>query len=173
MNRSSGWHSPLGPRPGLSSPGCGRRPGPPHGDCQRHNETKTQDITERKRVEETLRLLNSAVLQTREAVLITDARLDLPGPRIGFVNPAFTEMTGYTLEEVIGKTSRILQGARTDKTVSNRLRENLQQGEVFHGEAINYRKDGTEFEMELQAAPTQINDLVASQRDAVQPVSDR
>ncbi len=76
-----------------------------------------QDITQRKRAEETLRLLNSAVLQSRESILITDAELDLPGPRIVFVNPAFTKMTGYTAEEVIGKTPRILQGSRTDKAV--------------------------------------------------------
>ena len=62
-----------------------------------------------------LRLLNSAVLQSRESILITDAELDLPGPRIVFVNPAFTKMTGYTAEEVMGKTPRILQGPRTDK----------------------------------------------------------
>ena len=55
-------------------------------------------------------LLNSAVVQSRESILITDAGLDLPGPRIVFVNPAFTKMTGYTAEEAIGKTPRILQG---------------------------------------------------------------
>ena len=105
-----------------------------------------QDITERKRAEETLLLLNSAVLQSKEAILITDAELDLPGPRIVFVNPAFTKMTGYTAEEVIGKTPRILQGPRTDKTVLSRLRQTLERGEVFEGEAVNYRKDGKEFD---------------------------
>ena len=129
-----------------------------------------QDITERMRSEETLRLLKSAVMQSREGVLITDADLNPPGPRIVFANPAFTHMTGYTAEEAIGKTPRILQGPRTDKSVISRLRQNLERGEVFEGEAINYRKDGREFYLEWQIAPISnasgtITHFVANQRD--------
>jgi len=129
-----------------------------------------QDVTERKRAEETLRLLNSAVLQSRESVLITDAQLALPGPRVVFVNPAFTKMTGYTEEEIIGKTPRILQGPQTDENVLSRLRQQLGRGEMFEGEAINYRKDGTPFDLEWQAAPIrdaagQVTHYLAFQRD--------
>lgn len=129
-----------------------------------------QDITEQKRVEESLRLLNTAVLQARESVLITDAQLDLPGPRIVFVNPAFTEMTGYSAEEVIGKTPRILQGPRTDKSVLARLRKSLKRGEVFDGETTQYRKDGTAYEQEWRITPLRddvgkITHYVAIQRD--------
>jgi two-component system, cell cycle sensor histidine kinase and response regulator CckA len=128
------------------------------------------DITERKKAGEALRLLSSAVEQAKESIVITDAELDLPGPRIIFVNPAFTRMTGYTAEEAIGKTPRILQGPRTDKTVLRRLRQNLERGEVFEGEAINYRKDGTEFNLEWQIAGLRniggkITHFVAIQRD--------
>ena len=112
-----------------------------------------RDITERKSAEETLRMLSSAVQQSRESIVITDAQLDLPGPRILFVNPAFTQMTGYTAAEAIGRTPRILQGPRTDKSVLKRLRQNLLQGHSFAGEAVNYRKDGTEFIVEWQVAP--------------------
>jgi two-component system cell cycle sensor histidine kinase/response regulator CckA len=129
-----------------------------------------QDITERMKAEETLLLLKSAVLQSKESILITDGELDLPGPRIVFVNPAFTKMTGYTAEEAIGKTPRILQGLRSDKTVLSRLRQNLERGEVFEGEAINYRKDGKEFDLEWQIAPIRntvgtITHFLAIQRD--------
>ena len=117
-----------------------------------------QDITERMKVEETLRLLNSAVLQSKEAILITDAELDLPGPRVVFVNPAFTKMTGYTAEEIIGKTPRILQGPGTDKAVLSRLRQSLERGEASEGDAINYRKDGKEFHLEWQIAPIRSED---------------
>jgi PAS domain S-box-containing protein len=129
-----------------------------------------RDITDRKKAEEMLRLLESAVEQSKESILITDAELDLPGPKIIFVNPAFTQMTGYTAAEAIGKTPRMLQGPRTDKTVLSRLRKNLERGEVFAGEAINYRKDGTEFDLEWQIAPIRnvngkITHLVATQHD--------
>jgi PAS domain S-box-containing protein len=128
------------------------------------------DITERKRTEEMLRLLSSAVEQANESILITEPNLDLPGPKIIFVNPAFTEMTGYTAAEVIGQTPRILQGPRTDRAVLNRLRKLLEEGKLFAGEAVNYRKDGTEIEMEWQIAPIRdaagkITNFVSVQRD--------
>jgi PAS domain S-box-containing protein len=128
------------------------------------------EVAERKKAEEALRLLSSAVEQAKESIVITDAELDLPGPKIIFVNPAFTKMTGYTAEEVIGKTPRILQGPHTDKTVLSRLRECLAQDEVFEGEAINYRKDGTKFTLEwqivgLRNAGGKVTHFVAIQRD--------
>jgi PAS domain S-box-containing protein len=129
-----------------------------------------RDITDRIGFEEQLRLLHSAVMQTRESILITDAELNLPGPRIVFVNPAFSRMTGYTAEEAIGKTPRILQGPRTDRAVIRRLRRNLEKGEAFEGEAIQYRKDGTEYHQEWQVTPLLNADgktthYVAIQRD--------
>jgi len=129
-----------------------------------------RDITERKRAEESLRLLESAVEQSTESIMITDAWLDFPGPEIIFVNPAFTRMTGYTAVEVIGKSPRFMQGPRTDKAVLSRLRKNLEHGETFAGEAINYRKDGTEFDLEWQIAPlrdasSKVTHFVATQHD--------
>ena len=129
-----------------------------------------RDVTERRRTEESLRLLGSAIDQTKESIVITDAELDSPGPKISFVNPAFTRMTGYNEEEVIGKTPRILQGPRTDKATLSRLRHDLERGKVFSGETINYRKDGKEFNLEWQIAPLRntagkITNFVAIQRD--------
>jgi two-component system cell cycle sensor histidine kinase/response regulator CckA len=129
-----------------------------------------QDITERKRTEESLRLLSSAVKQSKESIMITEAQLDLPGPKIIFVNPAFTQMTGYTAAEVLGLTPRLLQGPLTDRTVLDRLRHDLEQGDAFAGETINYRKDGTAFDLEWQIAPlrdasSSITHFVAIQRD--------
>ena len=72
-----------------------------------------------------LRLLETAVRQAKEAVLITSAMLDPPGPQILFVNPAFSEMTGYSQEEVLDKTPRILQGPKSDRVMLQRLREAL------------------------------------------------
>ncbi len=128
------------------------------------------DITERKRTEELLRLLESAVQQTSEAITITTAGLDPPGPRIVYVNPAFSLITGYTVEEVLGKTPRILQGPKTDRAELDRMLQRLMHRQTFQGETVNYRKDGTEFIMEWYVAPLmdstfQITHFVAVQRD--------
>jgi PAS domain S-box-containing protein len=139
-------------------------------ELQQSNRTLQAEVAKYQRAEESLRLLSSAVEQSKESILITDAQLDLPGPKILFVNPAFTQMTGYTSEEAIGRTPRILQGPRTDKTVLKRLRHDLQEGQTFAGEAVNYRKDGEEFDMEWQIAPIcnpsgKTTHFVAIQRD--------
>ncbi|MGA7297638.1 MAG: EAL domain-containing protein [Rhodanobacteraceae bacterium] len=139
------------------------------------NRALQKDIAERIRAEDMLRLLKSAVMQSRESILITDAKIDPPGPQIVFVNPAFDRLTGYTREEAIGMTPRILQGPRTDKAVLQRLRQNLEQGEVFEGEAIQYRKDGSEYVQEWQVAPIRdaggsVTHYVAIQRDITERV---
>ncbi len=74
------------------------------------------DVSKQKEQAEQVRLLQSVVVNTNDAVLITEAEpIDEPGPRIIYVNEAFTRTTGYTLEEVIGKTPRILQGPKTNR----------------------------------------------------------
>src|SRR6516164_2303217 len=97
---------------------------------------------------EQLRLLTTAVEQSTESVLITTAQLDLPGPQIVYVNPAFTRMTGYIFEEVVGKTPRILQGPKTDPSILSQLRSDCAAGKSSHGEVINYRKDGSELNVQ-------------------------
>lgn len=120
--------------------------------------------------EETIRLLLSAVQQSKDSIIITTAKLDPPEPKIVFVNPAFEYMTGYALDEVTGKSPRLLQGANTDRHVLDDLRQHLADGVPFHGEAINYRKDGTEFFVEWNITPicninSEITHFVAIQRD--------
>ena len=120
--------------------------------------------------EETIRLLLSAVQQSKDSIIITTAKLDRPEPKIVFVNPAFSQMTGYTIEEVLGKTPRILQGPNTNRALLDDLRYHLSKGIPFHGEAINYRKDGEEFYIEWHITPIRnvnqtITHFVAIQRD--------
>lgn len=124
--------------------------------------------------EEAIRLLLSAVQQSRDSIVITTAHLNPPGPEIVYVNPAFSQMTGYDTHEVLGKTPRILQGAETDRLLLADLRQHLELGEPFHGEAINYHKDGTPFYVEWNITPIrnvrqQITHFVAIQRN----ISDR
>ncbi|MEG4573301.1 PAS domain S-box protein [Microcoleus sp. N3A4] len=113
-----------------------------------------REITDRKARELQLRLLESAVTTTNDAVLITEAEpIHEPGPRILYVNPAFTRMTGYTLEEVLGKTPRILQGDKTDRASLDRIRTALETWQPMRVDLINYRKDGTEFWIEMSIVP--------------------
>lgn len=98
-------------------------------------------------------LLASVVHFSQDSILVTDNQVDSPGPYIVYVNPGFTRMTGYEAEEVLGKSPRFLQGPKTDRAVLNRLRKCLDEGEIFFGQAINYRKDGTEFWNEWHIEP--------------------
>ena len=90
-------------------------------------------------------LATSALEQAGVAVCITDALLDLPGPRIQYVNDEYCRMMRATRESVLGKTPRIMQGPLTDRAVLENLRTKLSAGDPFDGETINYRMDGTPF----------------------------
>ncbi|MGD1941616.1 MAG: PAS domain-containing protein [Leptolyngbyaceae cyanobacterium] len=132
------------------------------------------DVTDRKQRQDQLRLLESVVLHANDAVLVTEADLvDLPGPRIVYANPAFTAMTGYTSAEIVGQTPRILQGPKTDRASLDRIRAALKTCQKIREELINYRKDGTEFWVEMELVPItianemgqQMPHFVAIQRD--------
>jgi PAS domain S-box-containing protein len=117
-----------------------------------------------------LKLLQAAVEATNEAILITLAELDEPGPRIAYANPAFTRMTGYALPEVIGRSPRLLQGPQTERAVLDRMRAALVAGEAFQGEATNYRKDGSTYFVEwlitpVRSADGSVSHWISAQRD--------
>lgn len=119
---------------------------------------------------EWLELFRVAVESAYDAVLITDADLDPPGPHIVYANAAFTRMTGYSLDEIRGQAPRILQGPDTDPEVLRRLRNSLEQGQPFEGRTVCYRRDGTAFDIEWRTAPMHDRDgniryFVAVQRD--------
>ena len=119
-------------------------------------------------------LLRAAIEQAKEPIVLTTAELAAErGPRIVFVNPAFTQVTGYTAEEVIGQTPRILQGPATDRAMLDRLRQALERGERFEGETWNYRKDGTPYRIQWSVAPVSLDGqqtdyFLAVQRDVTE-----
>lgn len=100
---------------------------------------------EKEKIERHLELLEKAIRSDYDSILITELELDEPGPKIVYVNEGFTRMTGYSRDEVLGKTPRILQGPKTDRAVLDKLKERLKEGKAFFGHTVNYRKDGSEF----------------------------
>ena len=87
------------------------------------------------------RMLENAMEHSFHGVMITKAE---PGYPVVYANDAFAEITGYGSEEIVGQSPAILQGPKTDRAVLARLNQALSEGKLFHGEAINYRKDGFE-----------------------------
>jgi PAS domain S-box-containing protein len=101
--------------------------------------------TQKSHFQEHLNLLENAIENDYDSILITELALEKPGPPIVYVNEGFTKITGYSREEAVGKTPRILQGPKTDREVLDRLKRRLSRGRAFFGKTINYKKDGTEF----------------------------
>ncbi len=98
-----------------------------------------------------MKLLAAAIDHVTTGVIIVDAQA--PDWPIIFSNPAFGAITGYAHEEIVGRNCRFLQGPQTDRSVVAQIRGALRQGQAFHGELLNYCKDGTPFWNELTVSP--------------------
>jgi diguanylate cyclase (GGDEF)-like protein/PAS domain S-box-containing protein len=107
-----------------------------------------RDLTIRKEAEEQLRLQSVALESAANGILITDR-----SGNIQWVNPAFTKMTGYSVDEVIGKNPRIQKSGLVSQDVFTDLWRTILGGSVWHGELINRRKDGTTMTEEQTIAP--------------------
>jgi PAS domain S-box-containing protein len=95
------------------------------------------NITERKRIEDKLRQLSQAVEQSPASIVITN-----PAGDIEYANPKFIELTGYALEEVLGKNSRILKSGDKPQETYRELWQAITSGKEWHGEFHNRKKDG-------------------------------
>jgi PAS domain S-box-containing protein len=130
-----------------------------------------RDITEQVLEQERLKLLESVITNTKDAVLITEAeQFEEPGPKIIYVNKAFTQMTGYEAEEVIGKSPRMLQGINSDYDELAKLGRALRKREPCEITTINYKKSGEEFWVNFTVTPVaneqgRYTHLIAIERD--------
>ncbi|GEM_PF-4134792 len=99
-----------------------------------------RDISARKEMELSLRKASQAMEQSPMTIMITDVRGNLE-----FVNPAFTQITGYTAEEVMGRNPRLLKSGLTPPEAYRQMWDTITHGGTWEGEFCNRRKDGTVF----------------------------
>lgn len=112
------------------------------------------DITQRKKEESHLKLLETVILNATDAIVITEVQAtDITGPRIVFVNEAYLKMTGYSREEILGNTPRILQGINTDKNELKKMHQAIVENQPCEIEVINYKKNGEEFWTSIAISP--------------------
>jgi len=112
-----------------------------------------RDITERKLAREHISKLERAVEQSPSSVVITD----LDG-NIEYVNPRFTEITGYTREEALGQNPRVMKSGAHDREFYKHLWDAIRSGNEWRGEFLNRRKDGSTFWEMASISPVR-NDL--------------
>lgn len=96
-----------------------------------------RDITDRKAVEEEIHILSRAVEQSPSVVIITDTK-----GNIEYANPKFTQLTGYSLPEVVGKNIGILKSGQTSPEEYKQLWKTIVSGGEWHGEFCNKKKNG-------------------------------
>ena len=127
------------------------------------------DITQRKQVEDELRLRDRAIAASSNGVIITDP--NQPDNPIIYVNPRFEQITGYPAEEAIGLNCRFLQGEDgSQQPVLEELRIAIGEEREWSGPLRNFRKDGSLFWNELYIAPVQdksgrVTNFVGIQKD--------
>ena len=127
------------------------------------------DITERKRSEETLRLQSAALEATATGVAITDSK-----GTIHWVNPAFTELTGYSAAEAIGQNPRVLKSGRHPESFYRDLWQTISAGHVWKGEMVNRHKDGRLYQEEMTITPVRNQQGVVSHFVAIkQDITER
>ncbi|MEZ4563253.1 MAG: PAS domain S-box protein [Thermomicrobiales bacterium] len=110
----------------------------------------THDLSLQRQAEAEQRLRNRAMDAARKGIVIIDPTL--PGQPVVDINPAFTRLTGYTRDEVLGRNCHFLQGPDTDPGVARQLGEAIAQGRDATVTLLNYRRDGTPFWNNLSLA---------------------
>ena len=120
------------------------------GQAVRRALREAKERKERHRAEEQVRVQSSALEAVANGIILTD-----PAGKILFANKAFCAMTGYALEEILGKTPSFLNSGKHDADFFRALWNTILKGRVWQGELINRRKDGTFYNEEMTITPIQ------------------
>jgi diguanylate cyclase (GGDEF)-like protein/PAS domain S-box-containing protein len=101
-----------------------------------------------------LEIFQQLAQSTNDVIVVTSAApLRPPGPIIVYVNPAFTALTGYGTDEVIGRSSRLLHGPNTDPQTVAAVRAAMEAQRPIRVELLNYNRDGEEFWIDANIVP--------------------
>ncbi|MFC2135262.1 PAS domain S-box protein [Bacteroidota bacterium] len=106
------------------------------------------DITEQRTAESQLTLLSTALETAANGIMITDVK-----GNIVWINGTFTKMTGYTAKDILGKNASMLKSGRHNQSYYNELWDTISSGEVWRGELINKRKNGSFYDEEITISP--------------------
>ncbi len=131
-------------------------------------------VTERSRIQEALAMLESAVQNAEEGLVILASETERSQPRIMFVSDGFVRMTGLKSSEALGETLEILTFAEESREVSDSMRRALAEGRAFRGEAGALRRDGSQYVLEIELVPASEGHEPASRWAGIlRDVSDR
>lgn len=134
-------------------------------ELARSNQQLTDEIAERKVAEGRSHLQAAALQAAANSIVITDVK-----GNILWVNSAFTRLTGYSAQEVMGQNPRVLRSGKHDGSFYANLWKTITSGEVWHGEVTNRRKDGSYYDEEMTITPVraengEITHFVAIKQD--------
>jgi PAS domain S-box-containing protein len=130
-----------------------------------------QDITKQKEEEQRLKLLETVITQSKDSIIITEAdSKNTRIPKIIYVNPAFSIMSGYHADEIIGKTPNIFKGPNSDKQEYKKLITALKKKEECLIETISYKKNKEEYWVRFSMIPiynteNELSHWISIQRD--------
>ncbi len=128
------------------------------------------DITNRKTVEAELTLLSAAVHHAKDTIVVTDT-----DGTIQYVNPAFTKITGYSLEEAVGQNPSVLKSGEHSDDFYKELWETITGGASWSGHFINKRRNGELYEEDATISPVknedgEITNFIGVKRDVTKEV---
>jgi len=128
-----------------------------------------QDITKQKEEEQRLKLLETVITQSKDSILITEANSpDGKIPKIVYVNPAFSQMSGYQSNEIIGKSANIFKGPKSDSDELKKLLKAIKNEEECLIETITYTKNKEEYWVRFSMIPIFNNDEVITHWISIQ-----
>ncbi len=133
-------------------------------------ERRVLNLLEHREAQEQLRLLDAAIRSTTEGILITTSSMDEDGPRVVFANEGMAAMTGFTTDELVGKTLHSFQGPKTNHDVMEEMTQALKNGVSFSAEIVHYKKDDSPYLVRWNIAPVrdktgEITHYVSVQRE--------